>query len=193
MASKKELALTKEQVNEILELRVPESVFYWRVRPSPRSRVKAGSKAGNLRKDGYTIITINGNLFRAHRLVWFVTYGKFPDNHIDHVDGDKSNNRVDNLRDVTRTVNNQNKSSYNRRDADLPIGVKAQRNKYGEITGYCAHWCDMNGKVCSTYFGIREHYTLEAALAAAVARREIEIENLGNLGAAYTERHGIAT
>jgi hypothetical protein len=186
MASKKELALTLEQVNKILELRLPEYVFYWRVSRG----VKAGSKAGCLRKDGYTRIQINGNNFRAHRLVWFVTYGKFPDNQVDHIDGDKSNNRIENLRDVTNKVNHQNKSKRNRRDIDLPTGVVAMRNKCNEVRGYLATWSDMNGKPCKVWFGLGEYHTLEAALAAAKARRELEAENLKNLGAHYTERHG---
>jgi hypothetical protein len=190
MASKKELALTREQVLEVLELGLPESVFYWRV--STSNRVKVGSKAGYLHKQGYTVIRINGNYFFAHRLVWFVAYGKFPDNMIDHVNGDKSDNRIENLRDVTNKVNHQNMPKQNRRDVDLPTGVRVgYRNKIGEILGYTTHWQDMNGKTCEVYHGLKEYCTLEAALAAAKARREIEIENLKDQGAAYTNRHGV--
>jgi hypothetical protein len=189
VASNKELALKLEEVLEILELRIPEYVFYWRV--STGRRVKAGGKAGTLMPDGYTRIRINGNLFRAHRLVWFVTYGKFPDNDIDHIDGDKSNNRIENLRDVSQRVNSQNRKKRDRCDTDLPTGVNANRNKFDEITAYRAQWHDMNGKYCAAYFGIREYYTLEAALAAATARRELERSKLIIQGAHYTERHGV--
>jgi hypothetical protein len=65
-----------------------------------------------------------------------------------------------------------------------------QRNKYDELTAYRAHWHDVNGKKCDVYFGIREWYTLEAALAAAIARRELEMTKLMTQGASYTERHG---
>jgi len=187
--SKKGLALTLEQVNEILELRLPESVFYWRV--STGRRVKARSKAGSLRKDGYTVIRINGNLFFAHRLVWFVTHGKFPDNFVDHLDGNPSNNKIESLRDVTHKVNHQNMPRQTRRDADLPTGVSTVRNKFSEITGYRAHWCGANGKRCQVYHGIKEYCTLEAAKSAATARRELEMSKLMTLGAAYTERHGV--
>jgi hypothetical protein len=188
-ASKKELAITREEVLEILELRLPESVFYWKV--GNDRNVKAGSKAGTLTKNGYTVIQINRNNFLAHRLVWFVTYGKFPDNHIDHIDGNPSNNRIENLRDVTHKVNHQNKSRYNRRDDDLPTGVAVGWcNKFGEPLGYRTQWYDMNGKRCDVYHGVREYYTLEAALAAAVSRRDLEMSNLMSQGADYTERHG---
>jgi hypothetical protein len=52
VASKKELALTLEHVNQILELRIPENDFYWLV--STGRRVNAGNKAGTLTKKGYT-------------------------------------------------------------------------------------------------------------------------------------------
>jgi hypothetical protein len=188
-ASKKELALALEQVNEILELRLPESVFYWRF--GNGRAVKAESKAGTLHKKGYTQIKINGNRFMAHRLVWFVTYGKFPDNFIDHIDGNPSNNKIENLRDVTQKVNGQNQKKPDRLDADLPTGVcVGNRNKFGEAIGYYATWRDMSGEYCNAYFGIKEWHNLEAALAAAVARREFEVANLMSQGAAYTERHG---
>jgi hypothetical protein len=188
-ASKKELALTLEQVNEVLELRLPEYVFYWRV--STGRRVKAGGKAGTLMPDGYTVITINGNSFRAHRLVWFITYGEFPSNFIDHIDGNPPNNRIENLRDVTNKINGQNRKKRERREADLPTGVKAQRNNHDEIRGYYTHWSDMDGKGCQVYFGIKKYYTLEAALAAATTRRELERSKLIIQGAHYTERHGV--
>jgi malate synthase len=127
-------------------------------------------------------------------LVWFITYGKFPDGVIDHLDGDPSNNRIENLRDVPQRVNMQNRKKFNRIEVDLPTGVKVgNRNKFDEILGYAAQWYDMNGKLCAVYFGIREYHTLEAALAAAIARRDIEVNHLKDLGAAYTERHGIKT
>jgi hypothetical protein len=176
VASKNELVLTVKQVLEVLELRLPESVFYWRV--GRGGVAQAGSKAGSLKPEGYTQVMINGNVFYTHRLVWFVTYGKFPDNQVDHIDGDKSNNRIDNLRDVTRTVNMQNRPKYRRAGIDLPTGVYAMYNRTGEIRGYKAHWCDMSGKLYQPYFGIKKWHTLEAALAAAITKHDIEITNL---------------
>jgi hypothetical protein len=187
VASKNELALTAEQVNEVLELRFPEYVFYWKV--SIARCIKAGSKAGTLDNYGYTVIKINGNIFKAHRLIWFVTYGKFPEGDIDHLNGDRSDNRIENLRDVSRSVNQQNRAKQERVN-DLPTGVSASRSRVRKIRGYRAYWYDMNGNYCGAYFGIREYCTLEAALAAAIARREIEMSTLMSQGADYTERHG---
>lgn len=48
------------------------------------------------------------NLF-GHRLAWYLYYGELPKNQIDHIDGDKTNNRIENLRDVTHQVNGWNR------------------------------------------------------------------------------------
>jgi hypothetical protein len=54
-------------------------------------------------------IRVDHQLHRAHRLAWLYMTGAWPQNHIDHIDGDQFNNRFANLRDVTRTVNMQNR------------------------------------------------------------------------------------
>jgi hypothetical protein len=127
----------------------------------------------------------------AHRLVWFVVHGKFPDGDIDHINGNRSDNRIENLRDVTRRANLQNVIKRPRNDPTLPTGINVVHNKFREIQGYYAHWQDMDGKMQQVYFGLRRCCTLEAALDAAIARRELEIANLNKLGASYTERHGV--
>jgi hypothetical protein len=188
--SKKELVLSLDRVNELLELRLPECVFYWRM--SAARSVKVGDKAGSLHKDGYLQIGIDGKYFMAHRLVWFVTYGKFPDGVIDHIDGDPANNQIHNLRDVTHKVNHQNRKKRGRDDPSLPTGVWAAYSRNGSLTGYTAQWHDTQGKLCKVYHGKREWGSVEAALVAATAHRELEFTNLNPSGASYTDRHGVA-
>ena len=77
-------------------------------RVSTSSRAMKGSVAGSIDKDGYYIIHVDGRKYRAHRLVYLYFNGKHPVNDIDHMDGCRTNNRVENLRDVTRAVNMQN-------------------------------------------------------------------------------------
>lgn len=77
----------------------------WRV-TGPRT--KEGAPAFIAKdKGGYYTGTINGVRWKAHRLVFALEHGYLPE-FIDHIDGDPCNNRVDNLRACTRTVNNQN-------------------------------------------------------------------------------------
>lgn len=72
---------------------------------------KNGTRAGSLRPDGYRNITImkpKKKTFLEHRLLWLLKTGKLP-TEIDHIDRNKSNNSLSNLREVTRSENNLNK------------------------------------------------------------------------------------
>ena len=87
--------------------------FVWLVQKNSRGgKIKPGSIAGT-NKDGYVQIKIDGKIYRAHRLAWFVSFGNFPDEEfeIDHINGIRSDNRLDNLRIVSRTQNNMNMSA----------------------------------------------------------------------------------
>lgn len=64
--------------------------------------------AGCWRKDGYRVIRLHDRLYLAHRLAWVLYYGEWPDQFIDHIDGNPSNNAISNLRVVDRTGNNIN-------------------------------------------------------------------------------------
>jgi RNase P/RNase MRP subunit p29 len=72
------------------------------------NRVKVGDAAGRVNSEGYRAIKIDGGMYLAHRLVWFYFTGAWPKGQIDHIDGDRLNNRIENLRDVTNGVNSQN-------------------------------------------------------------------------------------
>jgi HNH endonuclease/AP2 domain len=64
---------------------------------------------------GYKVIKLNGTLYRAHRLAWLYSYGEWPSEHLDHVNGDGEDNRLSNLRAATRSQNmaNVKRSSRN--------------------------------------------------------------------------------
>ncbi len=73
---------------------------------------KAGSTSG---KDGRTRVCFSGRKYQVHRLVWLYVNGEWPSKFIDHIDGDPSNNRIENLREATQSQNcaNSRKSSRN--------------------------------------------------------------------------------
>ena len=84
----------------------PESgVLRWKVKR--RGGKKAGDVAGGL-GHGYVMVSINNKLYYGHRIAWALYYGEAPELYIDHKDGDKSNNRISNLRLATRSENNHN-------------------------------------------------------------------------------------
>ena len=59
-------------------------------------------------KQGYKVGNINNSLFRAHRIAWAIHYGYDPKNQIDHINGDRQDNRIENLRIVTNQQNSWN-------------------------------------------------------------------------------------
>lgn len=77
-------------------------------RTAPTYKNKVGDVAGHVAKNGYRVIKIKGLNYLAHRLVWLFTYGDLPIGEIDHINGDKADNRLMNLRDVPHQVNVQN-------------------------------------------------------------------------------------
>lgn len=74
-----------------------------------RKLKKSLKEVGCLNKDlGYKVVRVGKNLYYAHRLAWILYYGEWPVDCIDHIDGDKTNNSLINLREATHTENNRN-------------------------------------------------------------------------------------
>lgn len=69
-------------------------------------RLKTGKQAGSINKyHKYHLISVHGKQYRLHRLAWFYVYGEWPIAEIDHINGNKSDNSILNLRDVDRSSN----------------------------------------------------------------------------------------
>ena len=120
--------VTQEELKSILNYDRITGVFTWKVKKS--QKISIGDVTGCPNHDGYLIIGINGKKYRAHVLAWIYVYGNKPVNEIDHINRVKSDNSIDNLRDVTRVENCANK------------GVRAD-NKSG-ISG--VYWHEKKGK-----------------------------------------------
>ncbi len=97
--------LTQARLKELLHYNPETGVFTWK--QSPCNRVMVGAIAGSLNK-GYRIVGIDGLHHSGHRLAWMYTYGCFPYDEIDHINGDRDDNRIVNLRISTRQENAKN-------------------------------------------------------------------------------------
>jgi len=73
----------------------------------------AGKECGGYNGSGYIVIGIDYHLWRAHRLAWLYVHGELPKNEIDHINHIRDDNRIINLRCVTRSENNRNMSRLN--------------------------------------------------------------------------------
>lgn len=101
--------LTAARLRELLSYDPLTGAFVW-TRPQAR-RLKPGASAGCRHSiKGYFYIKIDGRSFMAHRLAWLYVHGEWPADQVDHVDRNRANNRITNLRVVTGAENAHNRT-----------------------------------------------------------------------------------
>lgn len=98
-----------KQLMEYLYYDPETGLFIWLKQKS--NRIKVGSIAGSKNKKGYIRIKFHNVFYLAHRLAWFYVYNQFPTKDLDHVNRNKEDNRLSNLREASKIENNHNKDS----------------------------------------------------------------------------------
>lgn len=88
---------------------------------------KSGKIAGGIARDGYRVLGINHRRYLAHRIVWLLVYGEWPDQQVDHINNVRSDNRIANLRLAT---NQQNQANARLRK-DNSSGYRGVSYRYG--------------------------------------------------------------
>ena len=136
----------------------------------------AGKEFLNVTHQGYKRLHLKKRGYLLHRLVFLIVKGRWPKDQLDHIDGDKTNNRFENLREVSNDLNSKNKrrnplnkSGHNGVHWDK---VARKYSAQGSIT--------QNGKTRRIFIG--RFKELEEAVKA---RRDWQ-----DLSGGYTERHG---
>lgn len=120
-------SLSLERLKESLHYNPSTGLFVWKI--SPCNSIKIGDIAGYKRKDDYIVLRLDKKRYLAHRVAWFYVYGVFPDNCLDHINQNPSDNRIDNLREVTFLENCRNKRK-GRRNSTGCLGVSySKKNK----------------------------------------------------------------
>jgi len=122
-----------------------------------------GKMVDNVNDCGYIGVTVNYKPLLVHRIIWAMHYGKWPENEIDHINHDRSDNRIVNLREVTRTQNGRNQSMFtNNTSGYTGVIFRKRTNKWRaqiKVGGVKTHLGYFN---CIT--------------AAAIARKKAEIK-----------------
>jgi len=143
------------EISQDLEYCPETGVFRWKKHMGGRSP-KAGEIAGTPHIAGYTQVGYKRNIYLAHRLAWLFVHGSWPKKDLDHINGDKKDNRIRNLRECTHAENmlNRRKQKNNKvghKNICLPRG----KNQY--VVRIAKH-----GKThCAGYY-----YSLEDAIKA---------------------------
>lgn len=78
---------------------------------------------------GYLVTSVRKKLYVAHRLIWAYVHGVWPKNDIDHINGNRADNRIENLREATRAENLQNRTVRNKNNTSGYPGVYWCKNK----------------------------------------------------------------
>jgi hypothetical protein len=101
----------------------------WRIKPS--RAVNAGDRTGHTDDGkGYGRVKLWGRQHQAHRIAWLISRGEWPAGDIDHINGDRADNRLANLRDVPSTVNAENRRTASRHAATKVLGVSMEGTRF---------------------------------------------------------------
>ncbi|HAS0888998.1 TPA: HNH endonuclease, partial [Enterobacter cloacae subsp. cloacae] len=107
------MTLTQNRLKEVLRYDPLTGVFYW-LNPTAYC-MHPGDVAGFVDYTGYAYIKVDRVKYSAHRLAWLYVHGSMPEEQIDHVNNNRSDNRISNLRLASRSQNMMNQ--YVRKDS----------------------------------------------------------------------------
>lgn len=132
--------------------------LFWR-KPGQGRRVDGN--VGTVDREGYVRINFLREHYMEHRLIWLYHYGVMPTGQLDHINQDPSDNRIENLREVTNRENNLNKKQSNR---TIPPNIYFHHGKY---------------RVDILYKGTRYKSISYKTVEEAIEERELLLEKAG--------------
>lgn len=122
--------ITQENAKDIFNCDTSTGLLSWKI--SPGRKVKAGDIAGGLNGHGYRQVQVGKKLYMEHRLIWLWVYGSWPKQGLDHINGIKTDNRIENLREATIQINQQNlrKAQTNNKTGFLGVSKETGSKSY---------------------------------------------------------------
>lgn len=123
-------SITAQELRSLLHYEPDTGIFRWIA--SRGSRATIGAEVGSADSYGYKTVRLNKKSYKLHRLAWLYTYGCWPSGDLDHINGIRSDNRIENLRDVSRKVNleNQRTAKNNRSTGILGVYFDKRKNVF---------------------------------------------------------------
>lgn len=128
--------ITVQELREKFHYSPKTGSLTWRARKYSRGYkgVLPGKEVGWPSVAGYMKVCINYKHYFLHRIIWALVYGEFPRGQIDHIDGDKANNRITNLREADPSQNCANRKLH----SNNRHGMKGVTPSYGRWTARVA-------------------------------------------------------
>ena len=154
-----------DHIKEYLEYR--DGMVFWKV--SMGNQTKFGYRAGCLHKHtGYRQIKIQGRPYLEHNIIWFLETGEWPlpDMDIDHIDRNKLNNDISNLREISHSDNNKNHGGHSHNTSGI-TGVSYDKTN----DGWIAFWSE-DKKLKRKSFACKK-YSDAKGLAIAHRKRKV--------------------
>ena len=115
--------LTQAKLKESLSYDPSTGNFIWLRNAPGGGSTRVGDRAGTIEQQKYLRIGLDGTSYYAHRLAWLYMTGTWPSHGIDHINGDRRDNRWTNLRQADHSLNNQNLKIAKRHNATGLLGV----------------------------------------------------------------------
>jgi hypothetical protein len=144
--------ITQGYVKELFHYK--DGNLFWKVR---RQGVRFGNVVGTLHSSGYLSVVVDRKDYLVHRLVFLYHFGYMPENDIDHIDRNRSNNKIENLREVSKSCNSRNSMQQN----STSSGVK----------GLSWHKRDQKWQVHIAVHGTRKYLGYYSDFTEAAAHR----------------------
>lgn len=120
--------LDQTELHSMFEYKPETGDLVWRYNRSPRAR--SGAAVGIVHASGYKVTHIRKKNYLVHRLVWALHHGKYP-SQLDHINGNKLDNRIENLRECTSRQNGANKGlQRNNKTGFKGVSYCSRQNRY---------------------------------------------------------------
>lgn len=166
-----------DALRDLLDFDPLTGVFTWKPRTTGNSARSwnskhAGRAAGTLVAKGYRSIRIFYKPYLAHRLAWFYVHGVWPSDHIDHMDGNRDNNAIANLRPATNAQNLWNRGPQKNNTTGIKGVSRVPNGWFAQI------------KVHGKQINLGVHATLQeaaSAYSAAATKLHGDFANTGRM------------